>query len=348
MKEVTVIVPIYNVEKYLRACFDSLLKQTSGSFEVLAVNDGSPDSSQAIIDEYTAKYPDLIRGIQKENGGYGSVLQLAIKEITTPYFLVCDPDDTIEPDAVETLLNLAKVSGADLTVGAKTFVYENSEDRDYDAAYNREFAELKPNTVYRAGTPEFENLFFLDPSPHAKLYKKKLSEPIEFPTKVGYTDNLLFYLNLLQADSVIYTDRSLANYLIDRAGNSMGDVRYSAMSGEIRVFRSIVAQASALKKVPDIFWYRMFASFKFMLYKTRRLNCSTEEYAAILDQLEEFVTDLNVHGEAILPYYKKFTRAKAIERMRDEALLDPRKEKRTYRRLKRKMCREYASAAKAD
>ena len=346
MKEVTIIVPIYKVEKYLRACFESLLKQTSDSFIVLAVNDGSPDNSQAIIDEYTGKYPDLIKGIKKESGGYGSVLQLAIKEITTPYFLVCDPDDTIEPDAVETLLGLARVSGADLTVGAKTFVYENSEDRDYDAAYNREFTELKPNTVYRAGTPEFEDLFFIDPSPHAKLYKKKLSEHIDFPKKVGYTDNLLFYMNLLQANSVIYTDRSLANYLIDRAGNSMGDVRCAAMSGEIRVFRTIFAQASILKNVPDMFWYRLFESFKFMLYKTRRLNCTPEEYAEVLDQLEEYIRDLSEHGDAILPYYKKYSRTKAVEKLRDRRLLNARTEPGAYRRLKKKMCREFAAKQK--
>ena len=342
MKEVTIIVPIYNVEKYLRACFESLLKQTSDAFTVLAVNDGSPDNSQTIIEEYTAKYPDLIRGIQKENGGYGSVLQLAIQEITTPYFLVCDPDDTIEPDAVETLLSLAKVSGADLTAGAKTFVYENSEERNYDCAYNKEFAQLKPHTVLRAGTPEFENLFFLDPSPHAKLYKKSLSRNIEFPTKVGYTDNLLFYMNLLQADRVIYTDRSLADYLIDRAGNSMGDVRYSAMSGEIRVFRSILAQASELPQVPGIFWYRMFESFKFMLYKTRRLACTEEEYGQILDQLEEFLRELLPHRQEILPYYRKYTEAKIVEKLRDQRLLEPAGEKRTYARLKRKMEKEFA------
>ena len=65
MKEVTIIVPIYNVEKYLRACFESLLRQTSREFTVLAVNDGSPDNSQKIIDEYAVKYPDLIKGITK-------------------------------------------------------------------------------------------------------------------------------------------------------------------------------------------------------------------------------------------------------------------------------------------
>ncbi len=341
MKAVTVIVPIYNVEKYLRACFESLLKQTSRDFTVLAVNDGSPDNSQAIIEEYEARYPELIHGLKKENGGYGSVLQLAIRTIDTPYFLVCDPDDTLEPQAVETLLSLASVSGADLTIGAKTFVYENSPDRDYDKAYNTEFTELKPNTVYRSGTPEFDDLFFVDPSPHAKLYRKDLASVIRFPEKVGYTDNLLFYMNLLQAEQVIYTDLSLANYLIDRAGNSMGDVRVGAMTGEIRVFRSIAEQAEQLPVVPDMFWYRMFESFKFMLYKTRRVNCTNEEYGQVLDQLEEFLKDLNRHEEAILGCYKKYSKTRILERIRDIRMIRKQSEPRAYAGIRKKMCREF-------
>lgn len=341
MAQVTVIVPIYNVEKYLRTCFESLLAQTSRAFTVLAVNDGSPDNSQAIIDEYTAKYPDLFRSIVKENGGYGSVLELAIASIDTPYFLVCDPDDTLAPKAVETLLSLAQVSGADLTVGAKTFVYENSTDRDYDPAYNVAFAELKPNTVYYKNTPEFDDLFFIDPSPHAKLYRTAKSRIISFPKKVGYTDNLLFYMNLLQADTVIYTDTALADYLIDRAGNSMGDVSVKAMRGEIRVFRTIEEQASRLPDVPDIFWYRMFESFKFMLYKTRRVKGTEEDYGLILDELEEVLKPLCMHADAVLPYYRKYTQNKVLERLRDQQLLSPRTQKGTYSRLKKRMRKEF-------
>ena len=342
MKSVTIIVPIYNVEKYLRTCFDSLLAQTSDAYEVLAVNDGSPDNSQAIIEEYAANYPDLIHFLNKENGGYGSVLETAIARIETPYFLVCDPDDTLAPGAVETLLDLASISGADLTVGAKTFVYENSTDRDVDKAYNKEFVTLKTNTIYRRGTEAFNDLFFIDPSPHAKLYRTQPARNIRFPHHVGYTDNLLFYLNLLQAERVIYTDEPLADYLIDRAGNSMGDVRAKAMRGEISVFRTILAQAESLNNAPDIFWYRMFESFKFMLYKTRRLNCPPAEYSDVLDRLEEFLAALDVHEDAILPYYKKYAKTKFLERRRDIRLIHADQEKRAFALLKKKMCREFA------
>lgn len=341
MKEVTIIVPIYHVEKYLRACFDSLLKQEGDAYEILAVSDGSHDGCEDIMKEYEEKHRDLIHCVYKENGGYGSVLQLAIKTIRTPYFLVCDPDDTLESNAVETLLSLAKMSGADLTIGAKTFVYENSEERDYDPAYNRDFVTLKPDTVYRRTDEAFNDLFFVDPSPHAKLYKRTFSRFIQFPEKVGYTDNLLFYMNLLQAENVIYTDRSLANYLIDRAGNSMGDVSKKAMNGEIDVFCSIIEQAKNLKRVPDMFWYRMFASFKFMLYKTRRMDCDESDYESTLDHLEAFLRELLSYGEAIRPYYRRFTTAKIKERAIDELLLRPSAERRAYQHLRQKMTREF-------
>lgn len=341
MKKVTIIVPIYNVEKYLPTCFESLLHQTSSDYEILAVSDGSPDHCEEIIEEYAKKYPELIKPVYKENGGYGSVLEYAIRHIQTPYYLVCDPDDTLENNAVEELLSLAEVSGADLTVGAKTFVYENSEDKDYDCAYNRQYAELKPNTVYRKGTEEFNNLFFLDPSPHAKLYRTRLGQILSFPKKVGYTDNLLFYMNLLQADKVIYTDESLANYLIDRSGNSMGDVRVKAMNGEIDVFRSILEQAEKLKDVPDIFWYRMFASYKFMLYKTRRMDCTLEEYAETLDHLETFLIQLLPHSNGIRPWYRKYTSARIAERLSDECLLNESTEPIAFKRVKRKMIKEF-------
>ena len=143
MKKITVVVPIYNVEKYVRICFDSLLRQTFKDFVVMAVNDGSPANEQVIIDEYVEKYPDMFIGVQKPNGGYGSVLQYAIEHMETEYFLVCDPDDYLSDDALEHLYALATDKNADLVIGAKSFIYEDSDDQDYDLAYNRNFVTLK-------------------------------------------------------------------------------------------------------------------------------------------------------------------------------------------------------------
>ena len=67
--KVSVIVPVYNVEPYLRKCLDSLVHQTLNEIEILIVNDGSPDNSQDIIDKYTQEYPERVRSFIKENGG---------------------------------------------------------------------------------------------------------------------------------------------------------------------------------------------------------------------------------------------------------------------------------------
>ncbi len=341
MADVTIVVPIYKVEKYLRACFESLLKQTSSNYTVLAINDGSPDNSEEIIKEYCAKYPDKIKGIKKQNGGYGSVLQVALKEMKSPYFLICDPDDTLEENAVETLLNLAKISGADITIGAKTFVYEDSKDRDYDLAYNKEFVTLKTDTVYKSSTKEFDDLFFIDPSPHAKLYRTELAKEIKFPEHVGYTDNLLFYISLLNSKKVIYTNKALANYLVNRTGNTMTDVSYKAMNGQILVFKTILTHADKLKDVRDIFYYRMFESYKFMLYQSRRMNCTKEEYETALNYLGTFVEKLCDYEKEIKPLYKKYTKCSFIERSKDEALMNKKFFDFTYSHIVKKMVKEF-------
>lgn len=341
MSKVTIVVPIYNVEKYLKACFDSLLQQTSDAYEVLAISDGSPDNSKEIMDFYAQKYPEKIHVLYKENGGYGSVLQKAISIITTPYFLVCDPDDTLEPTAVEQLLKLANMSGADISIGAKSFVYDGSVAKDYSPSYNTEFTRLHANHIYHKGSSEFDDLFFVDPSPHAKLYRTSLAKNIVFPEKVGYTDNLLFYISLLQAKKVIYSDQSMANYLVDRPGNTMTDVSVKAMKGMILVFKTIVTQASVLKDVPDMFWYRMFESFKYMLYQTKRLNATLEEYGLVMDELETYLAKLIPFSKKITPIYQKYTKTRLLEKLRDISLLQQNLSAITYARLKKRMLESF-------
>lgn len=341
MAKVTVVVPIYQVEQYLRACFESLLKQTSDDFVVLAINDGSPDGCGAIIEEYVKKYPEKIMGIEKKNGGYGSVLQLAIQEMKTPYFIVCDADDTLEAKAIETLLEMASLSGADITIGAKMILHAGSNIKNYDASYNKDYVKLQSNTVYNKGTEEFNDLFFVNPSPHAKLYKRSLAQGLRFPEHTGYTDNLLFYGCLLKSEKVIYTEEPLANYLIDREGNTMTDIRPQAMNGQIMVFKSIVNQAEKMQDVPDIFWYRMFESFKFMLYESRNVKCSEGEYDELLNYLKTFLEKLTPHYKQIKPYYRNYTKAALVEKTRDESLFHPKRISLAYASLKRKMMKEF-------
>lgn len=337
MKEVTIIVPIYKVEAYLRTCFDSLLRQTYKNFIVLAVNDGSPDQSQKIIDAYTAAYPETFRGLRKENGGYGSVLQLAIRTMETPYFLVCDPDDSLADKALEKLTTMAKMADSDITVGARTLLYEGSEKRTYDPCYNRAFGTLHTDTVYHPQDKEGKMLWFINPSPHAKLYKTEAARTISFPAHVGYTDNVLFYLSLLYARRVVYTDQALAYYLIDRQGNTMTDVRAASLHAQIRVFKSILEQAESLAEIPDMFRYRMFETFRCLLYQLPLLDTDAAGFEAAAADLETFLRPLSEHGKQIWALDRQYAKGGLIVKASDRALLQKQLEPIAYRRLIRKM-----------
>ena len=97
MIKVSMIIPIYNVEKYLRRWLDSIVNQTLKDIECLLINDGSPDQSQKIIDEYVSKYPQLFKSYIKENGGLSDARNFGLNYVTGEYIAFVDSDDWIEP-----------------------------------------------------------------------------------------------------------------------------------------------------------------------------------------------------------------------------------------------------------
>jgi glycosyltransferase involved in cell wall biosynthesis len=112
---VSVIVPVYKAEAYLHKCVDSLLAQTMTDFEVLLIDDGSPDRSGAICDEYAAK-DSRIRVFHKENGGVASARQVGIENVRGEYTIHADPDDWVEPTMLEELYAKAKEDDADMVI----------------------------------------------------------------------------------------------------------------------------------------------------------------------------------------------------------------------------------------
>lgn len=96
MKVLTILVPVYNTEKYISRCLDSiLLKEILDDIEIITVSDGSKDNSAEIIKKYQKKYPDTVILIEKENGGHGSTINVGIKKATGKYFRVLDSDDWV-------------------------------------------------------------------------------------------------------------------------------------------------------------------------------------------------------------------------------------------------------------
>ena len=113
MKKISVIVPIYNTEKYLKRCFDSILSSTYENLEVILVDDGSPDNSGKICDEYAAR-DSRIRVIHKKNGGLSSARNAGLDIATGDYVTFVDSDDYIASDIYEKLV-ACMIDGVDIT-----------------------------------------------------------------------------------------------------------------------------------------------------------------------------------------------------------------------------------------
>lgn len=124
-KLISVIVPVYNVEKYLSKCIDSILAQTYKNLEIILVDDGSPDNCPKICDEY-AKKDNRIKVIHKENGGLSAARNVALDIAKGEYIGFVDSDDFIAEDMYEVLYNLAEKYNAEISSVSFYKVIENN------------------------------------------------------------------------------------------------------------------------------------------------------------------------------------------------------------------------------
>ena len=116
--KVSVIVPVYNVENFLSRCLDSLVNQTYKEYEIICINDSSPDNSKTILEQYKNKYPNLIRVYENEtNLGLGKTRERALKVATGDYVLFVDSDDYVKHDYIETYMGALEEDEYDIIVG---------------------------------------------------------------------------------------------------------------------------------------------------------------------------------------------------------------------------------------
>lgn len=130
MKEkvaVSIVIPVYNAQKYLEFCFATLEKQTFQNFEVIFVNDGSTDNSLSMIENYVLQHKEKSYVYSKENGGQSSARNLALTKVQGEYIAFLDCDDYLADDYLEVLYNTAKKHDSDMVVSGQKKVAENGE-----------------------------------------------------------------------------------------------------------------------------------------------------------------------------------------------------------------------------
>ncbi len=207
--KVSVIVPVYNVDKYIDKCLKSLVMQTLQEIEIIVVNDGSPDNSQKIIDKYAKKYPEKIKSYITENGGVGSARNFGLTKATGEYIGYVDSDDFVEINMFEELYNKAKKDDLDIVICGSYNVDEKTEKKQEDID-KRVFED------------PYLNAFFGRPAVWNKLYKKSVINNIKFRTRKWYEDLDYTLKALSNANKIGYVDKPLYNYLI-RPGSIMNN-----------------------------------------------------------------------------------------------------------------------------
>lgn len=205
MPAVSIIVPVYNVEPYLRRCIDSILAQTFSDFECILVDDCSPDNCPAICDEY-AKKDNRIKVIHKaQNEGLPFARKTGLENSSGKYIQHIDSDDYIEPDMIECLYHYA-ISGNYDMVCFDYYKYTKSNKIIY-----RNMSPVSDDYIKNIKNIAFE--FIYKASLCNKLIKREVYQNIEFPKDNYHEDTYLSTQALFYSKNIGYINRAFYHYI---------------------------------------------------------------------------------------------------------------------------------------
>ena len=202
---ISVIVPIYNVEEYLKKCIDSIINQTYTNIEIILVDDGSTDNCGTICDEYSQK-DDRIKVIHKENGGLSDARNAGIEIATGKFLTFIDSDDFIEEGYIELLYNTIEEYDADLSIASHRVIYDKTI---MDKSTNEEFCGdsklILEKILYDDG---------VDLSAWGKLYKVELFKEVRYPKDRLFEDSATTYKLIDLSNKIAVCSKPVYNYVI--------------------------------------------------------------------------------------------------------------------------------------
>jgi glycosyltransferase involved in cell wall biosynthesis len=206
--KISLIIPIYNVEKYLRECLQSVVMQTFKDIEIILVDDLGSDDSMEVACEFAAKDKRIKIVTRKKNGGLSAARNTGIKNSSAPFIMFCDSDDFVAPTFCEKLLYAIESSGAEIAMCGTNIIYEIDEkmidsDKDY---YKIKFDGLVPMSD--------DVLWKSDVSMCNKIYHRGILEKhdIEFPENLNYEDAYFFNAYACWVKNIYFVNEPLYTY----------------------------------------------------------------------------------------------------------------------------------------
>lgn len=300
--QVSVVIPVYNVEKYLDACVRSVLGQTYADFELILVDDGSTDGSPALCDGYAAA-DSRVRVIHQKNGGLSAARNAGIRQAKGQYITFVDSDDFVSPVYIERLYRTIVEADADLCMGD---IRRVSEKATPEAEEPGAFADKPPvvfdneEVIREVYGTAFHGADFVS---YAKLYRTDLfrENAIEFPVGKLHEDTFTTYKLMYFSKKILYLDEVLYFYRM-REG-SITNSAFSARRLDMLLGTRAVYQFFRSEDKPELMRLALFDHFHKGKYVLRQLCASPDNKPLRKAVCRDLEQDLRENREAI-PFAK--------------------------------------------
>lgn len=279
--KLSIVIPVFNVEKYLEKCLDSVINQNIDGYEIIIVDDGSPDSSRNIIDAYKNNYPELIKAFTKENGGLASARNFGVKQAQGKYIGFIDSDDYVEKNHFSKMLDLAIMDDADLVVTDFEYVWENDKNRKL---YKKGIESVSDN---------LNKCMFLSPLfSWNKIYRKELFDKLNcvYPEGLWYEDIPVTLHFAANCKKISYLNELGFHYL-QRESSIMG-TKYSEKMNDLFIVYQILHDSLVQDNLFETYKNELEYVFAeaFLVYGAFRF-LRTDHYKELMPKAFDFVKE---------------------------------------------------------
>lgn len=301
---ISIVIPVYNAEKYLEQCLNSIQNQTYKNFEVILVNDGSMDHSESICMDFV-KVDTRFKYFTKVNGGASSARNFGLDNVTGDYITFIDADDWVDENHLEVLMNNIKENNSDMAVSSiKKFdnvsnfefrVYSNQEKYllNYNKLNREEFLVILPKLIYASNSYKIAV---------SKLFKKELVTNIRFDESIIYGEDLEFFFKLyLNINSISYVDEVTYIYRLhdESSSSKFGQLH---MEQELTIYKKMYERIEELG-LPTIHYVNTLRNL--LDYRKDYLENRVlfNEYLEFLEKIEKKITYPKDLISIIVPIY---------------------------------------------
>ena len=301
---ISIVVPVYNAEKYLEQCLNSIQNQTYKNFEVILVNDGSMDHSESICMDFV-KVDTRFKYFTKENGGASSARNFGLDNVTGDYITFIDADDWVDENHLEVLINNIKENNSDMAVSSiKKFdnvsnfefrVYSKQEKYllNYNKLNREEFLVILPKLIHASNSYKIAV---------SKLFKKELVTDVRFDESIIYGEDLDFFFKLYnKVNSISYVDEVTYIYRLhdERSSSKFGQLH---MEQELAIYKKMYERIEELG-LPTIHYVNTLRNL--LDYRKDYLENRVlfNEYLEFLEKIEKKITYPKDLISIIVPIY---------------------------------------------